>query len=443
MLLRFGVENHKSIKTYQEISLVATPLKDAEHGLLEAVELATNVTVRKKLQVVPVLALYGANASGKTTLLDALQHFVGEIVSSHARSATRKVPHRPFLLDEEGRKKPSRYDVDIVLSGVRYHYGYIISNERVCSEWLYSFPVDGSRNVRTTLFTRDFEADEEFYFGKNLKGENRVISKLVRPNSLFLSAAAQNSHSQLSPIFKFFAQKITNRMQETSEILLPEQLLAYFGEDEELRSRAIQFLSSADTGIVGIDFSKVPIDEKRQALVQEFERVLNSHLDEEKINLPKRTEEAKVGVKHVGAAGKSYSLEMTWESAGTIALLGLLGPVLKRLMEGGVLIIDELNSTLHPLVSREIIGLFSHPETNPGKAQLLFSTHDTNLLSGRILRRDQIWFAEKDREGATHTYSLSDIRIRADDNFEAGYLRGRFGAIPFFGFEDSPLYVSE
>ena len=130
-------------------------------------------------------------------------------------------------------------------------------------------------------------------------------------------------------------------------------------------------------------------------------------------------------------------MEFEYESAGTIALLGLLGPLLKRLKEGGVLLIDELNSTLHPLISRELIRLFSRAETNPGKAQLLFSTHDTNLLSNKILRRDQIWFAEKDEQGATHIFSLAEIKVRSSENFESGYLHGRFGAIPFLGVTDS------
>jgi AAA15 family ATPase/GTPase len=439
MLLRFGVKNHRSIRSYQEISLVASSLRDVEDGLISPEADVADSSPRRSLRLVPVLALYGANASGKTTILDALQFFASGIVSSHDRSAGRTVPFRPFLLDDESRKADSRYDADIILDGVRYHYGYSITRERIESEWLYSFPISGARRIRTVLFTRDAEAEEEFHFGKSLKGENKVISKLVRPNSLFLSAAAQNSHPQLSEIFNFFAEKVTNRMQETSEHMLPEQLLAYFGEDEALRERAVSFLAAADTGIVGLDFSKVPVDEKSLAFVAEFERVLNNHLDGAEINVPKRTEHAKVGFKHLGSVGKKYPIEMDRESAGTIALLGLLGPVLKRLSEGGVLVIDELNSTLHPLVSREIIRLFSDPTTNPGKAQLLFSTHDTNLLAGGLLRRDQIWFAEKDLEGATHAYSLSEIKVRRGDNFEAGYLQGRFGAIPFFGLGDSFL----
>lgn len=439
MLLRFGVENHRSIRSYQEISLVASTLKDVESGLIVPDGVEAESSQRKALRVLPVLALYGANASGKTTLLDALQFFASGIVSSHDRTAGRTVPFKPFLLDDESRKKAARYDADIVIDGVRYHYGYSITRDRIESEWLYSFPIAGARRVRTVLFTRDAEAEEEFHFGKSLKGENKVISKLVRPNSLYLSAAAQNSHPQLSAIFNFFAEKVTNRVQENSDVMLPDQLLAYFGEDEALRKRAVSFLAAADTGIVGLDFSKVPVDEKSLALISEFERLLSNHLDGAEINMPRKTERAKVGFKHLGAVGKKYPIEMDRESAGTIALLGLLGPVLKRLAEGGVLVIDELNSTLHPLVSREVIRLFSDPKSNPGKAQLLFSTHDTNLLAGGLLRRDQIWFAEKDGEGATHAYSLSEIKVRGADNFEVGYLQGRFGAIPFFGMGDAFL----
>lgn len=446
MLLRFGVENHGSIRTYQEISLVASKLKDSARSLFnvqgtpgESDDVAAN---HAQILVAPVLALYGANASGKTTVLKAFDFFVSGILVSHSGSSSSEgTDYEPFRLDEESRTRPSRYDADFVLGNLRYHYGFSVDGKRVVSEWLYSFPLGKPRQVRTVLFHRDASEADEFYFGKPLKGENKQISKLVRPNSLYLSAAAQNAHPQLSPIFEFFASKVSRRLDNSEgRALLPDQLLAYFGDNTERREKALQFLRAADIGISGIDFSKVPVEEKDQIFMLELEKLVNRHVKgSSDLNLVKK-ERAKVQLLHSGLDNRSYPVPIRHESAGTISLLRLLGPAITRLAEGGVLVIDELNSTLHPLVSRELIALFSNPETNPGKAQLIFSTHDTNILSEKVLRRDQIWFAEKDHVGSTHLYSMSAIKVRATDNLEAGYLAGRFGAIPFFGSSSARMF---
>ncbi|GFZ96617.1 hypothetical protein GCM10011408_16260 [Dyella caseinilytica] len=181
-----------------------------------------------------------------------------------------------------------------------------------------------------------------------------------------------------------------------------------------------------------MNFSSVPIDEKAKAFISEFELLVKRHISSEAVEVEKENS-LRVELLHAGADGKSHKIPLNLESAGTISLLKLLGPALTRLINGGVLVVDELNTTLHPLVSRELIRLFSDPESNPGQAQLLFSTHDTNILSGNLLRRDQIWFAEKDGDGASHFYSLAEIKVRSQANLEAGYLAGQFGAVPYFG----------
>ncbi len=434
MLLRFGVENHGSIATYQELQLTATALKDGAEGLFT---LGQDGTEGKALRVVPVVGIYGANASGKSTLLKAFGFFCDGIVTSHVgQTSSAKTPFFPFRLDEESRTKPSRYDADIVLENVRYHYGYTLDGKKIINEWLYSFDLTANRQVRSILFMRE-TADSlkiEFYFGKSLRGENKQISKFVRSNSLFLSAAAQNAHPQLTPIFDFFYKQIAQRLEgDVESQKIPAQLTTYFSSDEARKATAIQFLKAADVGISGMDFSKTPVGEKETLLMQDFEQLLRKHLPtEEGLSLVQK-EKAKVSLLHIGAEGKNYPISLNNESTGTLALLQLLGPAFARLSSGGILMVDELNSALHPLVSRELIRLFSSPATNPGRAQLIFTTHDTNLLSGGLLRRDQIWFTEKDHGGASHIYALSDIKVRANDNLERGYLMGRFGAIPFVG----------
>lgn len=435
MLLRFGTHNHRSIREYQELILTASSLKDSEAGLLYPFTNSGAPETARQTKVVPVAAIYGANAAGKTTMLKALDYFVSAIRNSHTRVASKVgVPYSPFLLDEESRSSPSGYDADFVIGGVRYHYGFKVNGERVLAEWLYSFSSSGKRQVRSVLFHRDFESDPEFYFGKYLKGENKVISKLTRSNGLFLSAAAQNSHPQLSPVYEYFLRGFSTRMEISgSPELIGPQVSAYFGENnKERQAKALRFLRAADAGISGMRFSRVPFDEKSKEMLEDLEKFLIKYLDSDAVDVDKE-EKTEVELIHCGDGGNGYGIKLRSESSGTLALLQILGPVFSRLVEGGVLVVDELNVSLHPLVSKELIRLFSSRETNPGGAQLVFSTHDTSMLMTGLLRRDQIWFAEKDKVGVTNIYSLSDINVRSGDNFERGYIEGRFGAIPLFG----------
>ncbi|MGC3986830.1 MAG: ATP-binding protein [Pseudorhodoferax sp.] len=386
--------------------------------------------------------MYGANAAGKSTLLHAFDFFLDAIRNSHSGVASRTgTPYAPFILDSESRSKPSRYDIDIVLESTRYHYGFAVDGKCILQEWLYSFDLTASRQVRSVMFARETSPEgrvDVTFPGKSLRGENKQIAKLVRPNSLFLSVAAQNSHPQISPMFDFFEQVVSRLDSDVSESAVVSQLTAYFGLDEQRKAAALAFLKAADVGISDLSFSKIPLKEKEIQIVRDIEKLIRQHAEvpeSERFIFSDDELKEKVSVKlmHLGKDGESYAVPFAAESTGTRALLQLLGPVFARLHTGGTVLIDELNTALHPLVSRELIKLFQNPSTNPGRAQLIFTTHDTNLLTGSLLRRDQIWFAEKDSGGATHLFSLSDIKVRSKDNIERGYLMGRFGAVPFVG----------
>ena len=321
-----------------------------------------------------------------------------------------------------------------MIGGTRYHYGFSLDGKSIVSEWLYSFPLTTKRRTRVILFHRDSSESTEFHFGKSLKGENKQISRLARKNSLFLSAAAQNAHQQLSEIYTYISKNIARRI-DTRQLgpALNEQLQQHFGQKSEYTDAAVNFLKAADIGISRMDFSRVPMEKKFVEMLTEMRGIIGKHFGQAAKVEVDADEEVLVELMHNGAGGASFPIKLQHESAGTLSLLQILGPIVTKLQQGGLIVMDELNTTLHPLVSREIIKLFSNKATNPAGSQLLFSTHDTNLLSGGILRRDQIWFAEKDESGSTHIYPMSDIRVRATDNLERGYLAGKFGAIPFMG----------
>lgn len=431
MLLRFGVENHRSIQGYQELSLITSKLKDLDSGVIPVGE-----SEHEPIFASAVTAIYGANASGKSTMLHALHFAVKQIIYSHSRNSESKgIATHPFALDSESKNKPSRYDLDVVIDGTRYHYGFILDSERIIQEWLYSIPLNAARRIKSVLFARDENDEgEPFYFGKSLKGENKQISRLVRKNSLFISAAAQNSHPQLSKIFDFFSSKFTERLNHSiSAVTLAHQLRKYLSENEESRNKALNFLSQADIGVNGITFTITPIEDKTKQFAADFEQMMKKHVPAALDAPVLPAESVAAHLYHTGEGGEEYKISLNNESQGTISLLSLLGPIFDRLTNGGLLLLDELNSTLHPLVSRELIKMFASPESNPRGAQLIFTTHDTNLLNWGLLRRDQIWLAEKNDKGSSHFYSMAEIKVRASDNLEKGYLTGRFGAVPFIG----------
>jgi AAA15 family ATPase/GTPase len=414
MLIRFGVQNHMSIRDKQELSLVASSLKDKGADL---------ISFGRDQKLLPVALIYGANASGKSNLVSALSYFSSSVENSHAAEKPgRKVPHAPFVLDETFERKPSRFDVDIVLKGTRYHYGYLASKEEFLEEWLFAFPA----GKKQTWFLRE-KNRKRIYVGKNLKGATKLIESVMRPNSLFLSAAAQNSHKQLTPIYDYIAH-ITFCSQQADV-----NRTALLFEDGKIDKRIISFLKEADTGVADCKFEDLIRDAKQTALAADLVQLIKKHTAASPMTKAEDLQQKIIYLGHETKAGKKKYLPLTLESTGTIRLLALLKSIYFALDNGTLLVIDELDASLHTYLTEKIVSLFNSRHTNPKGAQLVATTHDTNLLSGQLLRRDQIWFAEKDNYGATALYPLSDIRTRNTDNLERGYLDGRFGAVPFGG----------
>lgn len=417
MLLRFGVENHLSIRDYQELLLTASVLKDDDADVV-----ATGALPRG---VLPGVAIYGANASGKSNILAALYFMRNGVLSSHSSGdAGGGVPRKPFALDPDSASAPSRYDCDVLIDGVRYHYGFVLNEKEVQEEWLYAYP-SGHRQV---WFHRSIYEENQFHFGRNLRGQNKVIERLTRSNSLFLSAAAQNNHKQLSVIYKYFRDNFIFRLQGENAI---DVLSNSYLENVSMRERIARFLSFADTGIRDVRLEEKNIN-KSHPLYGELKAVLEKHV--KGISLDEAAERIKkISLGHETEAGEIVYLDIAYESRGTQHLLSMLGPVFDALENGKTIVVDELDTSMHPLISAKIINLFASRETNKNGGQIIFSTHDSNLLSAGVLRRDQIWFTEKDHRGATHLVPLTDLKTRNSDNLQRGYLQGRYGGIPYLG----------
>ena len=403
MLLRFVVSNHLSIRDRQELSLVASSLSDPEDGLIECASSPTGF-------VLPAVVIYGANASGKSNLVGALETMQRMVLLSHREGKPDGgvLDRQHFRLDGACAAAPSQFEVDFVLGEVRHHYGFKATGKAFVGEWLLDYPFGRPR----TLFERD---GGEFRFGRGLKGRNRLIADLTRENSLFLSAAAQHGHEKLTSVFSYFLNVNGVKGQAISR-----RITSDFLPDEKLDPRVLNFLGKADTGVVDYRL--------RTEELTESNRELMSKLSQLGVETPP-DRQSFIELAHRGSEGDLY-LEMEHESAGTRRLLVILTRLFEALDSGALLVVDELDASLHTQASQAMLELFCSRRTNRAGAQLIATVHDTNLLATPPLRRDQVWFTEKAADGATKTYPLSDIRTRKGDNLERGYLQRRYGAVP-------------
>lgn len=419
MLLRFGVSNRLSMRDRQELSLTASSLKDPTEGLIDCPSAPSG-------SVLPAALIYGANASGKTNFVDSIRVMREMVLSSHSKGEPGGgvTERRPFALDPENADSPTRFDVDFVMDGVRHHYGFEASDEAYLSEWLYAFP----KAHRRMLFERE---GDEFHFGRTLGGQNKTIADLVRPNSLFVSAAAQNDHQQISKVYAYF--RSINGIGGT---IVPGETASSHFIDDEPDKRAIEFLGKIGTGIIDYRLEKFEVPEEVRAFGREMasaaKRLQNPSIS---VNNSAIDRGFNIEFGHRGHDGSPVFLSLDRESAGTRRLLAVLDVVFRALDKGVPLCVDELDASLHTHAAEAVLALFCSRDTNPKGAQLIATTHDTNLMRSQVLRRDQVWLADKDAGGATRLYPLTDIRTRRGDDFSKGYLQGRYGAVPI----DEPI----
>lgn len=413
MLLRFSVTNHLSIRDEFNFLMVAAKLNDYPDGLISS--------PLSGIDVVPAALIYGPNASGKSNIISALSFMQSTILNSQVRAKPEEeIGVQPFALSPATLTEPSCFEADFILNGIRYQYGFSLDSREVKDEWLQAYPYGRAQQ----LFRRE---RQNFSFGRKLKGRNTVIADLTRRNSLFLSAAAQNDHDELTPIYKFFSS-----IQFIQSLAFAGMTVSQEFERSVVDKRVINFLKNIGTGVVSYRKKEVAVGESLLEMRTKFLAAIKSALEYEG-EVPDLSKEVSIELGHKASNGEVVFFELDRESSGTRRLLVMLSKIFETLDRGGLIIIDELDASLHTQACELIFGLFSDKQYNRNGGQLIATVHDTNLLKSEFIRRDQVWLCQKDEGGASHFTPLTDIKLRHTDDFEKGYLQGRFESLPFSG----------
>ncbi len=416
MLVSFRVENFKSFKDLTEFSMEATKLKN----LREFNTFDINNILLLKSAVV-----YGANAGGKSSLLDAMNSMKSIIKNSVDLEKTKKYSAQPFLLNAQTESKETFFEIEFIIDKIIYRYGFeIATNSSILKEWLFQKKLQ-SKARESRLFEREIQ---EIKLGTPFK-EGKGLDDKTRDNALFLSVVAQFNGTISRNIMEWF-----NQFNIISNIKSDEFKHYSFNklEDNDFKDKIVILIKSADIGIYDIDKKKISFDELKEQSdkVEKLPEFLIKELQDNGLS--------SIETKHIqynqdNSFKGLKSFDLDFESDGTQKLLALSAPIIETLLKGEILVIDELDNSMHTELVNAIIKLFNSKETNPNNAQLIFTTHDTNLLNQELFRRDQIWFTQKNIYGASELYSLVEYgkgKARDDLVLEKSYLDGKFGAVP-------------
>lgn len=428
MLVEFTVSNFRSILAPQTWSMAAAQaLKEWEARNTFLVPPPV-----KHLRLLRAAALYGPNAAGKSTLVQALDFMKQQVVNSARESQQGDlIPVVPFKLTAASRAADSEFSVQFIEAGKRYEYGFRCNAERFTEEWLYAYPTARAQKWFHRVYDPETGQDAYAPFSDHFLGgqQRHIWARETRPNALFLSRCMQSNNAQLKPVFEWFSQ----RLRVVSQ---PEALSSGFTvkqcEDPSVQAEVLGFLNAADLSIDGIRLEQRPFstDMLPPKLSDAVRQELTTHLKGKDLTRVKFQRRDTV-------TGDIIEFDDSEESDGTRALFAFAGPWLDVIKNSRVLVVDELDSSLHPLVVRHLVALLQNGGT---QAQLLFTTHDTTLLSQKLLRRDQVWFVEKNTQREARLYPLSDFSPRENEAIERGYLNGRYGGIP--NLQDLDFYGS-
>jgi uncharacterized protein len=417
MLIEFTVGNYRSFKEPITFSMAAAKIVSKN----KLVDQNNTFVIDPDTRLLKSAAIYGANASGKSNLVQAI-NFMSKFVlqSSTHTQVTELIDVEEFRLSAESIGKPSLFECVFIVDGKQYRYGFEADKNKVVSEWLFWVP-----SIREAkLFVRDLESIELSAAFKEGKG----LFERTRKNALFLSVVAQFNGQIAQKILTWF--KNLHVLWGINDMTYRPFTLENFN-DNSYKQDIVQFIKRLDLGIDDIEIEIVDLTDKSlPSTLPEAIRSALLGLMEPKLIIIKTIHKK---YDEDGNSSQEYFDIDHHESEGTKKLFSIAGPLIDTLRNGTILVVDELDARLHPLLTCSILDMFHSKEMNPHNAQIIFTTHDTNLLNSDIFRRDQIWFTEKDKMGFSSLYSLAEYKIRNDASFEKDYIKGKYGAIPFLG----------
>lgn len=387
MLLQFSITNHRSIKETAIISMKAAADKTMKEVL---------ISPDGKKELVPVMAIYGANAAGKSNVIHALLLMREMVCGSYAKPLKgAELPYEPFAF-VDGQTEPTTFEIIYYYESIKYAYGFSFDKDRIISEYLYHWP-----NGREALvFSRE---KDEYEFRESIQ-EQLTLAGRTSENRLYLTSSNEWNCAQTEKAYLWF-QKNLRGLIATG--VSNESTIDAIRKGGDGKQRILKEMMLADLGICNVELSGT----KEKPIISTVHQLTDDSGEK-----------------------KQYTLLLGQESVGTQRFFSRIGLWMDALNSGAVLVVDEIEASMHPLLTRHLIEMIQNQTTNQNHAQLIFTTHDTGLLDLKLLRRDQIWFAEKDEKTMqTDIYALTEFSPRKEENIARGYLQGRYGAIPFIG----------
>ncbi len=420
MIIEFTVGNFLSFKEKRTLNFKASGIS----------ELPENAFKIGSYKLVKSGVIYGANSSGKSNLIKALDRMRDVVLNSVRLNDNEELDYSPFLLSTT-ENEPTFFEVEFLIGKKKYRYGFDYNLNEITSEWLF---VKEGRKQEIPCFLRT----EEGIGVSEIFEEGIDKEKATNSNRLFISLVAQLGGEISKSILGWF--RGYNVLSGIDHKDYTGFTLKMLHKKIEGCEQSLELYQRLQLGFKGIDITESVFDINAvpSNVPENIRKKLLNELEGKTVLSINTTHNKYDDLGNI-IGTKSFDKE-SQESEGTKKIIDLSGPIFDTLLLGKILIIDELDAKLHPLLTTQLIKLFNNPETNPNNAQLFFATHDTNLLSSSLFRRDQIWFAEKDEKEQTDIYNLTNItlpdgsKVRNDSNLERNYIRGRYGAIPFLTY---------